>query len=218
MIKLYGSGISYNVNKVRYCLNYLNLGYDWEQTNPMQGENQTVEYLNICPTGKIPSIEIDGFMLFESNAINRYLARKSMSSIFPLDEKSQATMDAWMDYVSIHMAQAVNRVMFNRLMAPIVGEKVDQESLKVGLKFLEKYFPVIEKQLSKNKFLAGNEFTLADINLLAVLDPCELIQVSLARFPNITKWRNALKTQSFYQKCFKDYTLFAQEVMSAKAA
>jgi len=218
MIKLYGMGVSYNVEKVRYCLNYLNLEYDWVQTNPLQGENQNAEYLAICPTGKIPGIEIDGFRLFESNAINRYLARKERSSIYPQDNKSLATMEAWMDYVSIHVAQAINRVMFNRVMAPMVGEKVDQESLRVGLSFLDKYFPVLEKQLSKNNFLVSNEFTLADINLLAVLDPCELIQVSVAQYPNIAKWRRGLKNQAFYQKCYKDYTQFVQEIMAAKAA
>ncbi len=218
MIKLYGTGVSFNVNKVRFCLNYLNLEYDWVPINPMQGENQTTEFLNISPTGKIPCIEIDGFKLFESNAINRFLAKNTRSTIYPQDNKIQAIVDAWTDYVAIHVGQAVNRVMFNRVMAPIIGEKVDQESLRVGLSFLDKYFPILEKQLSKNKFLAGKDFTLADINLLAVLDPCELIQVSLDRYPCITKWRNALKAQSFYQKCYKDYAQFVHEQMAAKAA
>jgi len=217
MITLYGTGISFNVSKVRYCLNYLNLRYDWVQTNPMSGETQKPEFLNMYPTGKIPSIDIDGFKLFESNAINRYLAKRERSSIYPQDNKSLALMDAWMDYVSIHVGHAMGRVLFNRVFAPMAGEKVDQESLQTGLKFLDKYFPVLEKQLSKNKFLAGPEFTLADIDLLAVLDPCELAQITLEKAPSITKWRNGLKAQSFYQKCYKDYTQFAQEAMSAKA-
>ncbi|MGH8653462.1 MAG: glutathione S-transferase N-terminal domain-containing protein, partial [Gammaproteobacteria bacterium] len=49
MIKLYGVGLSFNVSKVRYCLNYLNLKYDWVQTNPIADENRTPEYLNMAP-------------------------------------------------------------------------------------------------------------------------------------------------------------------------
>ncbi len=216
MIKLYGIGLSFNVSKVRYCLNYLNLEYDWVQTNPINGENRAPEYLNSFPAGKVPAMEIDGLKLFESNAINRYLASTNNSPIYPQDAKKRAVIDAWMDYVAIHVAMALGRVLFNRVFAPMTGQKADQESIKVGLEFLDKYFPILEKQLSQNPYLAGEEFSLADINLLAVLDPCELAQISLDNYPSITKWRKGLKAQSFYQKCYKDYTQFIQEAMSAK--
>ena len=219
MIKLYGMGLSSNVSKVRYCLNYLNLKYDWAQTNPIAGENQSAEFLNICPTGKIPAIEIDGLKLFESNSINRYLAAANNSPIYPQDAKKRAVVDAWMDYVAIHVAHALGRVLFNRVFAPMTNQKADQESLRVGLEFLDKYFPILEKQLSQNPYLAGKEFSLADINLLAVLDPCELAQIdSINKFPSLKKWRAGLKSQPFYQKCYKDYTQFVQDFMSAKAA
>ncbi len=216
MAKLYGMGLSFNVSKVRYCLNYLNLKYDWVQTNPIADENRTPEYLSISPTGKIPAIEIDGFKLFESNSINRYLATVNNSSIYPQDAEKRAVIDAWMDYVAIHVGHAVGRVLFNRVFAPMTSQKVDQESIRVGLEFLDKYFPILEKQLSQNSYLVGKEFSLADINLLAVLDPCELAQISVYKYPTLKKWRAGLKSQPFYQKCYKDYTQFVQEAMSAK--
>jgi glutathione S-transferase len=217
MIKLYGSGISFNVSKVRYCLNFLNLKYDWAQISPVSGETQSAEYLKLSPTGKIPAIEIDGFKLFESSAINRYLATIHNSSIYPQDAKKRAMIDAWTDYVGIHVFQAMGRILYNRVFAPTFGQKVDEESLRVGLEFLGKYFPIIEKQLSQNPYLAGKEFSLADINLLATLDPCEVAQISLEGYPSIKKWRAALKSQPFYQKCYKDYTEFAQEALAARA-
>ena len=217
MIKLYGIGLSFNVSKVRYCLNYLNLKYDWAQTNPIAGENQSAEFLNICPTGKIPAIEIDGLKLFESNSINRYLATINHSPIYPQDAKKRAIVDAWMDYVAIHVAHALGRVLFNRMFAPMTGQKVDQESIRVGLEFLDKYFPILEKQLSQNPYLAGKEFSLADINLLAILDPCELAQISIDRYPSLKKWRSGLQSQPFYQKCYKDYSQFVLDAVNAKA-
>ena len=218
MIKLYGIGFSFNISKVRYCLNSLNLPYEWIQTNPIVGENKTPEYANITPTGKIPAIDIDGFKLFESKSINRYLATVNNSTLYPQDAKKRAVIDAWMDYVSIHVAQAMGRILFNRVFAPMTNQKVDQESMRVGLEFLDKYFPILEKQLSQNQYLAGKEFSLADINLLAVLDPCELAQISIDQYSAIKKWRANLQAQPFYQKCYKDYSQFVQESMSAKAA
>ena len=218
MIRLYGMGLSFNVSKARYCLNYLDLKYDWVQTNPIAEENRKPEYLNICPTGKIPAIDIDGFKLFESNSINRYLATINNSSIYPQDAKKRAVVDAWMDYVAIHVAHALGRVLFNRVFAPMTGQKADQESLRTGLQFLDRYFPVLEKQLSQNPYLAGREFSLADINLLAVLDPCELAQISsIDGYLAIKKWRAGLKSRPFYQKCYKDYSQFVQDAISAKA-
>jgi len=217
MIKLYGVGLSNNVNKVRYCLNYLNLKYDWVQTNPIAGENKAPEYLNISPTGKVPAVEIDGLKLFESNSINRYLSVTNNSSIYPQDAKKRAVIDAWMDYVAIHVAQALGRVLFNRVFAPMIGQKADHESIRVGLEFLDKYFPILEKQLSQNLYLAGTEFSLADINLLAVLDPCEMSQIDLSQYPHISEWRKGLQSQPFYQRCYKDYTQFVTDAMNAKA-
>ena len=217
MIKLYGIGLSFNVSKVRYCLNYLNLKYDWVQTNPIAGENQAPEYQNICPTGKVPAIEIDGLKLFESNAINRYLAVIHNSALYPQDAKRRAVIDAWTDYISIHVGHAIGRVLFNRVFAPMTGQKADQESIRVGLEFLDKYFPVLEKQLTENLYLAGRELSLADINLLAVLDPCELSQISIDKYAALKKWRAGLKSQAFYQQCYKDYTQFVQEAMKAQA-
>ncbi|MDE2028855.1 MAG: glutathione S-transferase family protein [Candidatus Omnitrophica bacterium] len=217
MIKLYGSGVSSSVAKVRYCLNLLNLKYDWVETNPMNGENKTPEYLSVSPTGKIPGIDIDGFKLFESNAINRYLALTHGSALYPQDAKKQAVVDAWTDYVAIHVAQAMGRVTYNRVFAPMMAQKADEESLRVGLDFLDKYFPVLEKQLSQNQFLAGSQLSLADINLLANIDWVELAQISLEKYPSIKKWRAALKSQPFYQQCYKDYTDYVQEAMGARA-
>lgn len=216
MIKLYGVGFSNNVNKVRYVLNHLGLSYDWEQTNPMEGQNKTPAFLDISPTGKIPAIEVDGLKIFESSAIVRYLAVIKNSSLYPADPAKRAIIDAWMDYSCIHVQQALGRVMFNRLFAPMMGQKPDEASLQTGLDFLAKYFPVLENQLSKNPYLAGKELSLADITLLAVLDPCEMCQVSLSQYSALTQWRNKLREQSFYQKCYKDYTAYVQEVMGAK--
>jgi len=218
MTKLYGMGMSFNVNKVRYCLNYLGLEYEWEQTNPMQGENKTEEYLKISPTGKIPAIQVDGISIFESNAINKYLATKNNSDIYPQDPKQRAVVDAWMDYGAIHIANAIGRVLFNRVMAPMMNAPVDESSINTGLEWLGKYLPICDKQLGENKYITGDSLTLADINLLAILDPAELAQIDLSPYSNVVKWRTNLKAQDFYQKCYKDYTQFVQEMMSAKSA
>jgi len=206
MIKLYGVSISNNVAKVRYCLSYLNLPYDLIETSPIKGETQTDSFRQISPSGKVPAIDVDGFTLFESNAINRYLAAIQQAPIYPMDAKKRAKIDAWMDYVSIHVGAAQGRVTFNRALAPILGMPSDEAAIKEALELLGKYLPIIDAQLSINKYLAGSEFSLADIDLLAVLDPSELSDINLQPYSNIVKWRNQLKAEPFYQNIYKDFT------------
>jgi len=214
MIKLYGIPVSNNVNKVRYCLNYLGLEYQLEPTNPMKGENKTPEYLAISPSGKIPAIDVDGFTLFESSAINRYLAATHNSSLYPQDEKTRAVIDSWTDFASIHVQNGMGRVLFNRVMAPMIGAEKDENSEKAGIEFLERFLPVCDQQLGKNAYLAGENITLADFALLAVLDPHELIQFSLEPYENVVKWRTGLLSQDFYKKCYGSYTEFVQSMMA----
>ncbi len=214
MIKLYGMGLSNNVSKVRYCLNKLGLEYEWEQTNPMQGENQTEEFLAISPGGKIPAIDIDGLKLFESAAIMRYLAASNNSSLYPEDQKQRAVVDSWLDFVSIHVFHAMGRVLFNRVFAPMMGAEADENSAKCGIEFLEKYLPRIDKQFGENKYLADDDLSIADLNLLAVLDPFELMKFDLSPYANIITWRKQLQQEDFYQKCYPNYAEFVQTAMA----
>jgi len=89
-----------------------------------------------------------------------------------------------MDFFSIHVGNAVGRVMFNRLVAPMLGAPVDQNSLKFGLDMLDKYLPFTNDLLRKSKYIAGDELTIADFSLLATLDPLEMLQVSPAAYKN----------------------------------
>jgi len=112
------------------------------------------------------------------------------------------------------VATALNRVTFNRVMYKLLNVEQDERSLSDGVKFLGQFLPAIEKQLKENKFLAGSEMTLADINLLAVLDPCELSSVDLSGYPSLSNWRKNLKSQSFYTQCHNSL----EEVFQAMTA
>lgn len=216
MITLYGTGISFNVSRVRYCLHELGLEYEWIQTNPMKGETNTPEFQAMTPLGKIPVIDIDGFKLFESNTINRYLASVNDSSLYPKDLKARALVDAWMDFSTIHVGGMMGRVLWNRVLAPMIGKEVDEASLQTGLNYLALYYPKIEAQLVKTTYLASNDLSLADFTLLSLVDASELAQISLDKYPKLVAWRKVLQNQSFYQKCYQDFTGYVQGLMSKK--
>jgi len=213
MLKIYGTELSSPSNKVRFVANELGLEYEYKSVNLIAGENKQEEHLKLHPAGKVPVINNDGFVLFESNAIIRYLAVKSDSPLYPAGAKQRALVDQWSDFVSHHIATALSRVLFNRVFAPFLNQEVDERSLADGLSFLEQFLPLVDAPLEERRYLAGGELTLADFNLLSALDPAEVAQVDLSGYLNITRWRQDLMGRDFYTKCHKSYA----EVLAAVA-
>jgi glutathione S-transferase len=214
MLTIYGFDFSSPANKVRFAANAMGLIYEYKRVNLMAGEQKTPEFLKLNPTGRVPAIDDDGFKVFESAVIIKYLADKNNSPLYPKDLQKRTIVDQWIDFTNIHVAAALQRVTFNRVFFRIMNIEKDERSLSDGLKFLDVYLPVLEKQLTEAKFLAGNEMTLADINLLATLDPAELSSVDLSIYPSLFNWRKNLRTQSFYTKCHSSL----DEVLQAMTA
>jgi glutathione S-transferase len=82
---------------------------------------------------------------------------------------------------------------------------VNEKAITDGLQFLKQYFPIAEKQLTQHKHIVSNEVSLADIILLAILEPAEMAHIDLSDYPKLSAWRTELKKQSFYTNCYKEY-------------
>lgn len=210
MLTLYGTPFSPRVNKLRYVLNHLAIPYTHVPSSPLAGETRTPEFLKMHPAGKIPVIDDDGFYLFESMAIARYLASKSGSSIYPTELKARALVDQWSEFATAHIEGAMLKVFFNRVMVniPALGATVDERSLADGLTWLDRYLPIVEQQLTAHNYLVGMDLSLADFVLLSALDPAEALQVSLEAYPRISAWRSALMALPCYTTCYSSYSEF----------
>jgi glutathione S-transferase len=147
----------------------------------------------------------DGFCLFESNAICKYLCDKQGSSLYPKDAKKRAVVDQWIDYISFHVGANFMPVVYNRVFAPRMSRPVNEKAITDGLECLKQYLPVVEKQLAMHKHVVWAEASLADIILLSLLEPAEIAQIDLSAYPKLIAWRLALKQQKFYTSCYKEY-------------
>jgi len=205
MIKLYGAEVSNNVNKVRFTANALGVEYELSPINLFEGQQYSEDFLKLNPVGKVPVMQDGNFILFESMAISKYLANKQDSSLYPQELQQRAVVDQWIDFCDIHVQTAFNRVSFNRLIAPMIGAEIDQNSLNFGLEMLDKYFPVLDAQLGQSEYLTGSELTLADINLLSILDPGEVSGIDFSKYQNLQNWFQKMKQQEFYTKCHSDF-------------
>lgn len=199
MLTLYVHPLSTPALAAELTANATATDFEKKVVDLQNGEQRSESYQAINPAGKVPALVDGEFKLSESLAIQRYLARRKQSDLFPRDIKGQARVEQWMDYAAQHVRMPYGRIQFNRLIAPMIGQPVDEDSINMGLHFLSQNFPIIEAQLSENEFLCGNKLSLADITLLASMDPTELLKISIADYPYITRWRQALRERDFYQ-------------------
>ncbi len=217
MLTIYGSDLSAPANKVRFAANAMGIKYEYKRIDLRAGEHLKPEFLAVNPVGKVPAIDDGGFKMSESNAIMRYLADKNNSPLFPRDVKERAVVEMWLDFGSMHVGAALSKVIYNRVFSPLRDIPVDQNSLQEGLKFLDRFLPVVDGQLAKNRYIAGAKLTLADINLLALFDPCEIAGIDLASYKNIVRWREALRKEKFYTDCHQEYGAALKDRLAALA-
>ncbi len=218
MIKLYGLDVSFPVNRVRLCLNAMGQDYEFIRISPIAEETQTDEFLKMSPSGKIPVIDVDGFTLFESNAIMKYLCRKFDSDFYASDYEGQANIDKWLDFTAIHVANGVGKVLFNKFLAPIIEVEVDEQSLEDGKNFINRFFTVVDNQLANSTYLARDTLSIADFCLLATVDPAEAIEVDMSEFPNLDSWQKKLMAEEFYKKMHNSYVQALEVMMRALSA
>ncbi len=204
-MKIYGTYLSAPANKVRLAASALDIDADYINLDLTKGEHKTPEYLAVNPLGKVPAIDDNGFYLFESNTICRYMANKVNSPLYPKDVQHRALVDQWMDFSSHHILTNMGKILFNKFFAPMMGLNPNPDSIVEGNRYLDAQIPVIEKCLSNSKMLAGEEMSIADIAMLAALEPFDLIQYDLSPYPAVSAWRNNLMQQAFYLKVHTHY-------------
>jgi len=198
MLKLYGNMKSGPCKKVRYAAEAVGIPYEWVELD-FAADTKTDEHLARHPAGKLPAMDDDGFVLFESDAICKYLARSRESALYPRDLKSFAVVEQWLLFVSNHVGAAMNKVAYNRVLAPLMGREVDSNSLKEGLSFLDRFLPVVDARLGAVSYLAG-ELSLADISLLSVFDYADAASVDLSGYEHLSRWLNEMRSQAFWKK------------------
>ena len=136
------------------------------------GQNKTPEYLARHPFGRIPVIEHDGFWLYESAAIIRYIDQVFPGpSLTPADPKAQARMNQIMGIVDWYVMPTITAAIgWNRIIAPIIGRPVDEAAVANAVPGATTCIRALEQLLGSSPYVAGNSVSLGDLMLIAHLE------------------------------------------------
>ena len=167
-MKLYGRRSSINVQKVLWCLGELGAveGRDYERIDAGLdfGVVNTDEYLSLNPNGLVPTLVDGGFVLWESNAIVRYLASAARDeALLPVEPQKRANVERWMDW-QLATLWATLRVAFLGL-TRTPGPQRDYDAISKAHADAGRMLAIVDKVLSAQAYVAGAEFTVADIGI-----------------------------------------------------
>jgi len=162
----------------------LGLEYENPKLDMATGEHKKPEYLAINPAGQVPAMVHDGFVVTESAAIVHYLAEKHGPQFFgPMNPESHATLLRWELFVLLQADK-----YFSTLASKTWGMPATPEQEATANAMLAKSLPVLEGWLSKNEYLVGAEFTVADVVARSSFLYGEAVQFDLSAFPSIQAW------------------------------
>ena len=197
---IYGPAISTYVRTTRLVCEEKGAEYRLVDVDIMQGGNKTPEHLARHPFGRVPAFEHDGFRLYETSAITRYLdAVLPGPALTPADPKGAARMQQAIAIVDSYAYGAmISAIVIQRVVMPMVGGIADETVIAAALPTAETSLAAFEALLEGRHFLAGDSLSLADLHLTPVMAYfCATPegQARLPKHPNLARWWGAVSSR-----------------------
>lgn len=205
-ITLWGRETSSNVQKVRWALGELGLAYEHVPLAGRYGGNTAPEYLAMNPNGLVPTIRDGELILWESHAILRYLAASyGEGSMWPAMPRDRALVDQWTDWVATTYQRGWIDTFWGVVRTPEAQH--NHEKIARDIAHAERCFSIIDGQLAKTPFLAGETLTYADIAAGVGMYRWTTMDIERQVHPNVARWHQRLRErQAFHDTVELDYS------------
>ncbi len=165
-------------------------GIDYEHVpQHFRDAKTSADFLSINPNGRIPALVDGDLVLFESMAINLYLAKTYGGDLYPRDAEGEARAWQWSVWGISEIEPLQMQIVIQRLFVP--AEKRDQSVIDGATRSLERPFKVLDQELAGKPFLLGERFSVADLNVAAVMLLLDMVQLDYSHHTNIRRWATA---------------------------
>ncbi|CAM2168567.1 Glutathione S-transferase GstB [Paraburkholderia sacchari] len=201
MIKIWGRANSVNVQKVLWCCDELVLQFERIDAGGQFGHLDDPSYLAMNPNGKIPTLVDGGFVLWESNAILRYLAMEygPSSLLYPTDPKVRASIERWLDWSIGTLAPAERPLFLALVRTP--PEKRDPAKIEADVQNVATLWTLLDHHLQGRFFLEHERFSLADIVLGSYARRWFGLEgIERPALPNLERWYQRLAQRQGFRK------------------
>jgi len=200
MIKIWGRNTSSNVQKAMWAVGELKLEHTRIDVGGAFGKTKEPAYLAMNPNALVPTLEEeDGFTLWESNSIIRYLAGKHDKAgvLEPKDAKQRALASQWMDWQLSVLGPAITPAFWGLIRTP--PEKRDAAAIKTSQEKTVTAMLMLEGQLAKTPFVAGPAFSYGDIPVGVMCFRYRQLVPDRPKTPNLDRWYDAIAKRKAFQ-------------------
>lgn len=198
MLKLWGRTNSVNVKKALWCLGELGLPYERVDAGGQFGVVNTPEYRRMNPNGRVPTMEEDDFILWESHTIVRYLcAKHSPGRLCPADLRVRADAERWMDW-AFTFQSAMRDVFWGLIRTP--PEKRDPKAIEAGAKASHELAGMLDEVLAARPYVAGAALTMGDIPIGCEVQRYLRVPIERPSWPHLEAWFERLRQRAPFAK------------------
>ena len=198
-LTIWGRANSSNVMKVLCAADELGLAYVRHDVGGAFGGNRAPEYLAKNPNGLVPTIELDGEIVWESNTIVRLLGdRYGRDTLWPSDPILRARAERWMDWQLGTLGAPMTTLLFQLIRTPEAERKPDL--IAAALETAGKHWTMLDQHLATNAYVGGDRFTLADLSPGTLVARWFRFQVTRPDLPHLAAWYARLQQRASYAK------------------
>jgi glutathione S-transferase len=199
MLKIWGRTNSINVQKVMWAVGELGLEHERIDAGGAFGGLDTAEYGRMNPNRRIPVLQDGDLVLWESNAIVRYLAaRYGAGTLWAEDPALRSEADRWMDWMVTTLLPDMTVVFWQLVRTP--ENQRDMPAVEAAAKRLGPSWQILDAHLGGRRFVAGNEFSMGDIPVGCAYWRYINLDVDRPNLPNLGLWFQSLKTRDAYRQ------------------
>jgi glutathione S-transferase len=185
-LKIYGVARS-RASRVIWMAKELGLDYEHIKVDFATGETRRPEHLALNPNGHVPVVDDDGLILWESMAINLYLAKKyGAGGLYPSRLEDEARAWQWSLWGMTEVERPLLTAMMNRAVYP--ESQRDLAAADAAEKTLAQPLGVLDGVLGRSAYLLGDRFTVADLNVASILAWARPARIDMSPFPRVAEW------------------------------
>lgn len=199
MLKVWGRSNSNNVKKVLWCAAEAGIAYERIDVGGAYGGLDRPEFAALNPNQQIPVVEDGDLVLWESNAIVRYIAaRYAPGMLYADDPARRALADRWMDWTSLAFLPPFT-TLFQGLVRTPPAQR-DMEAIHKAITRAARLLMIADDQLARQPWLSGGIMGMGDIPLGTLIHAWFTLPIDRPHLPNLARWYDTLLTRPAYER------------------